>query len=43
MFKINPKNLLWTLNKIGEVNVVSIPEGIKAEAKLALDRMLALA
>jgi len=43
MFKINPGNLLWALNNIGEVNVVSIPERIKEGAKLALDRMLALA
>jgi len=43
MFKINPGNLLWALNNIGEVNVVSVPDRIKEEAKLALDRMLALA
>ncbi len=42
MFKINPGNLLWTLNNIGQVNVVTIPEQTKAEAKVALDRMLAL-
>lgn len=43
MFKINPGNLLWTLNNIGQVNLVTVPEEVKAEAKLALDRMLALA
>lgn len=43
MFKINPGNLLWALNNIGEVNIVSVPEEIKEGAKLALDRMLALA
>lgn len=42
MFKINLGNLLWTLNNIGQVNVVSVPEQVKAEAKLALDRMLSL-
>ena len=42
MFRINLKNLLWTLEHIGEVNVVRVPEGIKKEAKTALDRMLAL-
>lgn len=42
MFKINLGNLLWTLNNIGQVNVVTIPEQVKAEAKLALDRMLSL-
>lgn len=42
MFKINPGNLLWTLNNIGKVNLVTVPEEVKEEAKLALDRMLAL-
>jgi len=42
MFKINLGNLLWTLNNIGQVNVVTVPEQVKAEAKLALDRMLSL-
>ncbi|MEM5787360.1 MAG: quinolinate synthase NadA [Syntrophobacteraceae bacterium] len=42
MFKINLGNLLWTLNNIGQVNVVTIPEQVKAEAKIALDRMLSL-
>lgn len=40
MFKINLHNLLWTLDNPGEVNVISVPESIKAEAKIALDRML---
>lgn len=43
MFKINLKNLLWALENIGKVNVVTVPEAIKADARLALDRMLALA
>lgn len=43
MYKINPQNLLYTLENIGEYNLVSVPEDIKADAKLALDRMLALA
>ncbi|MCE5335038.1 MAG: quinolinate synthase NadA [Desulfobacteraceae bacterium] len=42
MFKINLSNLLQTLSRLGEMNVVSVPEEIKADAKLALDRMLAL-
>jgi len=42
MFKINLGNLLWTLNNLGRVNVVTVPEKVKAEAKLALDRMLSL-
>ena len=43
MFKINLKNLLESLLHIGEVNVVTVPEDIKADARLALDRMLDLA
>jgi quinolinate synthase len=43
MFKINLKNLLWTLENLGEVNVVEVAESVKQEARVALDRMLALA
>ena len=43
MFKINLENLLWTLENIGRVNVVRVPEVTKAGARLALERMLALA
>ena len=42
MFKINLKKLLWSLENIGKVNVVTVPEEIKKDARLALDRMLAL-
>ena len=42
MYKINPANLLETLENIGQKNVVTIPDKIKAESKLALDRMLTL-
>jgi len=42
MFKIDLAKLLWTLENLGSVNVVTIPEDIKAEARLALDRMLSL-
>jgi quinolinate synthase len=42
MFKINPKNLLWTLENIGQANVITVPEAIKEDARMALDRMLAL-
>ncbi|MCP4601567.1 MAG: quinolinate synthase NadA [Proteobacteria bacterium] len=42
MFKINLENLLWTLENIGQVNVVTVPEDLKADARKALDRMLAL-
>ena len=43
MFKINLKNLLWTLENIGKVNVINVPENIKVDARAALDRMLYLA
>ncbi len=43
MFKINLAKLLETLENIGEMNVVRVAEETKASARLALDRMLALA
>jgi quinolinate synthase len=43
MFRINLANLLQTLENIGDMNVVGVPLQIKAGARLALDRMLALA
>lgn len=42
MFKINLKNLLKCLEEIGTYNVVRVPDDIKADARLALDRMMAL-
>jgi quinolinate synthase len=42
MYKINAENLLDSLVHIGEKNVVTVPEEVKREAKLALDRMLTL-
>lgn len=42
MFKINLQNLLWTLENIGKVNIIKIPDHIKEGAKKALDRMLTL-
>ena len=42
MFKIDPAMLLATLENLGEVNVVTVPQDLKAEARLALDRMLSL-
>lgn len=42
MFKINLDNLLWTLKHIGEKNRITVSDEIKAEARRALDRMLAL-
>lgn len=42
MFKTSPKDLLRTLENLEQRNVIHVPEEIKADAKLALDRMLAL-
>ena len=42
MYKISPDNLLQTLEHIGEVNRITVPDEIKADAWAALDRMLAL-
>jgi len=42
MYKIDLKKLLWTLENIGRVNLVKVPEGIKVDARKALNRMLAL-
>ncbi|MFH1487501.1 MAG: quinolinate synthase NadA, partial [Pseudomonadota bacterium] len=36
MFKIDLNKLLWTLENIGKVNVVTVRETVKAEAQLAL-------
>ncbi|HDP97657.1 MAG TPA: quinolinate synthase NadA [bacterium] len=40
MFKINLHNLCWTLENLGKINVVSVPETIKTDALIALERML---
>jgi len=42
MFRTSLADLLWTLERIGEVNEVTVPASIKMEARIALDRMLAL-
>jgi quinolinate synthase len=43
MFKINLKNLLWALQNIGQANIITIPQDIKTDARMALNRMLTLA
>ena len=40
MYKINLRNLLYTLEHLGEVNVVKISDEVKHYAGLALNRML---
>jgi quinolinate synthase len=42
MFKINLEKLLGILENLGKANVVAVPEPVRAEARLALERMLSL-
>jgi quinolinate synthase len=46
MYRIHPSYLLWVLDNLldGRIkNEIVVPEDIKRNARLALDRMLALA
>ena len=40
MYKINLRNLCWTLEEMGKVNQVIVPADIAKEANVALERML---
>ena len=40
MFKINLKNLCWTLDRLGEVNEVRVSSEIIQPAREAVERML---
>ena len=45
MYRIDPPHLLWTLENLLDgkvVNQIAVPEQIKEDARLALDRMLAI-
>lgn len=42
MWKISPNDLLWVLDRLGEVNVVEVEEELRAPARAALERMLAV-
>jgi len=42
MFRINLTNLFWTLENVGQVNTITVSKETKLEARMALDRMLAL-
>jgi quinolinate synthase len=45
MNRIDPAHLLWTLENLAEgvvVNPIRVPEDVRRDARLALDRMLAL-
>ncbi len=43
MFKINLKNLLYTLDNLGEVNEVFVKEDVKQDALAAVERMFKIA
>jgi quinolinate synthase len=43
MQRITLANLLWTLEHVGEYNVVEVPDEVAQDARLALERMLELA
>jgi len=40
MFKINLKNLLWTLESLNDVNLVRVDPALADDARVALERML---
>ena len=45
MNRIDPAHLLWTLENLANgvvINAVRVPDDVKRDARLALDRMLAL-
>jgi len=42
MFRTSAADLLWVLDKIGEVNEITVPPETVRDARLALDRMLKL-
>jgi quinolinate synthase len=42
MFKINLSNLLLTLENIGQRNLVTVDDAVKADAKRTIDNMLAI-
>lgn len=43
MFRISQDKRLRTLEHMGQVNRVGVPEAIRVDARMALDRMLDLA
>jgi quinolinate synthase len=43
MFRISPEKLLETVEHPGKINLVTVPQAVKQDARQALDRMLALA
>lgn len=43
MARINPANLLWTLDHLGEAGLVTLDPDVAAQARGALERMLQLA
>ena len=43
MWRIDPARLCWSLENLDDAPVVSVPEGIKKDARIALERMLSMA
>lgn len=43
MYRINPQNLCWSLEKPEAYSPVTVPEDVSRDARVALDRMLSLA
>jgi quinolinate synthase len=42
MYKVSINDLLWTLDNLGEINIVKVPPAVKKDALVALDRMLSI-
>lgn len=42
MYRIDTRKLLWTLDNLGSLHVMEIPEEVKQDARVALRRMLEL-
>jgi len=40
MYKINLYNLCWTLDNLGKINIIQVPQSVKKDAQVALDQML---
>ncbi len=40
MYKVSLNDLLWTLDRPGEINIVSVPADVKRDARKALETML---
>ena len=43
MYRINLYNLYWTMSELGNVNVITVADDVKRDARTALARMLEIA